>query len=176
MVLVVYGFPHSLHALQFEWMWQNPTKSRQLLEYRHELRAAYSVRSKCHALLRAMGTPVYTKFPLSVRVFSSKVYEELQRQVKKLDLVVDVELYESLDQLPPYLPKSKDTPTIRGTSCSLCVLSTEALVGCPMCHVGVHLICLASLWTTGTLDVLPTTGTCPACSARLKWIQLLTAP
>ncbi|EJU03443.1 hypothetical protein DACRYDRAFT_49905, partial [Dacryopinax primogenitus] len=32
MVMIVYGFPSKLHALQFEWAWQHPEVSRHMRE------------------------------------------------------------------------------------------------------------------------------------------------
>mmetsp|Transcript_11266 Transcript_11266/g.22680 ORF Transcript_11266/g.22680 Transcript_11266/m.22680 type:complete len:590 (+) Transcript_11266:23-1792(+) len=54
MVLLVSGFTTTRMALQFEWAWQNPIKTRILKGYSAQKRHFYGLQGKCLALIRLL--------------------------------------------------------------------------------------------------------------------------
>ncbi|KZT55847.1 hypothetical protein CALCODRAFT_408699, partial [Calocera cornea HHB12733] len=69
MVMIVYGFPSKLHALQFEWAWQHPEVSRHLREEFAPKRNAYFLMEKVKVLRGMLAHTPYRTWPLHVKIF-----------------------------------------------------------------------------------------------------------
>ncbi|CAG9460442.1 unnamed protein product [Pedinophyceae sp. YPF-701] len=81
MVLVVYGFPTKVQALQFEWAWQHPDRSKAVREAARKLgsRGQMGLQGKVRLLFEMLGCEPWCLFPLNVQILDTK-YEALQLQ------------------------------------------------------------------------------------------------
>lgn len=170
-LLVIYGFPHSIHALQFEWTWQNPMKSRLLTPWRKDLSAAWTLKHKLRVLLYMTKMTMCTKFPLTIGVFVPHVHTELVELASTLDLSVAINLLSSPQDLPLYHPQPQPLPLSSSSTCFICLDDLDHQLQCPHCLESMHMTCLANQWTI--TDLLPTTGTCPSCLENLQWTRLV---
>ena len=82
------------------------------------------------------------------------------------------------DSLKPHLEKAKSMLA----SASRCAVCSEKLPSngamtliCPTttCHMAGHLSCFASSFSGIAENLVPTTGNCPGCGAKLNWIDLV---
>ncbi|BFZ60019.1 Slx4p interacting protein [Saitoella coloradoensis] len=94
MTCIVYGFPTSLAALQFEWAWQNPHLTRQLpssfkdtlrTEVRGRTKRAYSKltfekRLECAHAMLATG---WIRWPLKVKIFNEATWQTWNKIMEK---------------------------------------------------------------------------------------------
>eukprot|EP00906_Rhabdomonas_costata_P034866 RCo049036 len=81
MVLCVYGFPSKVAALQFEWAWQHPEKSKLLAHRKEHFRGrigrAFLLRAKFAILHEMLHCKPWCHFALTVHLFSRERYEDL---------------------------------------------------------------------------------------------------
>ncbi|GAO49137.1 hypothetical protein SAICODRAFT_6358 [Saitoella complicata NRRL Y-17804] len=94
MTCIVYGFPTSLAALQFEWAWQNPHLTRQLpssfketlrtevrgKKKRASCKVTFDKRLECAHAMLATG---WTRWPLKVKVFNEATWRTWNKIMEK---------------------------------------------------------------------------------------------
>ncbi|KZV99005.1 hypothetical protein EXIGLDRAFT_726492 [Exidia glandulosa HHB12029] len=101
MNMIVYGFPSKLAALQYEWAWQHPQKTRHLRSVREEgavfARAAKSLKKNILVARLMLSSHPYNLWPLHVKLFTSEAmrfWGEAARSTPPLPagLTVQIEL------------------------------------------------------------------------------------
>ncbi|KAG8821208.1 Slx4p interacting protein [Serendipita sp. 400] len=77
MVMLVHGFPSRLSALQFEWAWQHPNKTRHLKgdDGRAMVSTAYTLRGRVHIVRVMLASHPYSNWPLGVKFFSLEAFK-----------------------------------------------------------------------------------------------------
>ncbi|KAK0226155.1 hypothetical protein IW262DRAFT_1267626 [Armillaria fumosa] len=151
MQMLVHGFPSKLSALQFEWAWQHPDRSRHL----HDQRRARAL-AACIRLVHSMiATPPFDSLALRVILFTPDAHTVWHK-------------------LPPSL-----LPATPGTICSVCTRPLDgdplatAICTTPTCSASSHLTCLASHFADGRM--IPRGGNCPECGEHVLWGDIIKA-
>ncbi|KAB5588870.1 hypothetical protein CTheo_7692 [Ceratobasidium theobromae] len=197
MEMIVHGFPSRLAALQFEWAWQRPGKSRHL---------------KLCVARNMLAAPPYHIWPLHVKLFTeeAKTFWEIQRPGLEEPLpqgfTCSVE-YEGADGKSP-VPASRPSDSRLGSmdikdteftlshiqkyqtivnsgsrlSCSICKSRIDAKhmvdhlthAVCPhsTCTAVSHLACLAKSFhkhPSNPTALIPRGGTCSKCNRYTLW-------
>ncbi|KIP10803.1 hypothetical protein PHLGIDRAFT_65067, partial [Phlebiopsis gigantea 11061_1 CR5-6] len=147
MQMVVHGFPSKLAALQFEWAWQHPWRSRHL---RDEGRQRFARSARLNYLRQRVGVAhgmlcshPYNTWPLHVKLFTedaSKIWHDLSRRIGPIDNPLDT-----------------------------------ALCPAPACTSLAHLACLAKHFILASAasesipSLIPRGGPCPSCRTYILW-------
>ena len=130
MVACVHGFPSKIIALQFEWSWQHPKKSKRVREAIEKVKNVgheYKLKAKLAYLFEIVNQPPWRTFPLTVQILSDKCLQVLKEfpslppGVKLLVApVCDIELY----HIKELVEKSKESPKSE-TSTKIFLLNLE---------------------------------------------------
>ncbi|KAI8890702.1 hypothetical protein K501DRAFT_319651 [Backusella circina FSU 941] len=183
-VMIIYGFPSKIHALQFEWAWQKPLRSRHVKKVRSDhsewignVRHAKLMLNKIWTAQMLLNTAPFCSLPLKLRFLlpntqalffdNSRLAKHIQSSVGSIEnLMQDVQAKEALaasnlESAPNTLP------------CFICASlitkeNTLDYIYCTYCHIHLHIICAAKIWT-GPDELIPTQGNCPGCNQALIW-------
>jgi predicted GIY-YIG superfamily endonuclease len=116
MVVVVSGFPNKVLALQFEWAWQHPGRSRLLRKYpvAKKLAKRRGPRAKLETLSLLLTTAPFKQYGLRVHTMNDKIHSTLRTFLDAMahDAVernVDLVRCVDLDILPVYAASTTAT-------------------------------------------------------------------
>ena len=188
MVIVVYGFPSRFAALQFEWAWQNPHKSRHFKSspipavFVGKQKERY-LAGKLQALNLMFHLDQYKRWPLHIHFTNSSVQKMFE---KLLDLPPHVGVSAGTLDMIPYDQNAKTLDGLDSFMCNICEKHVDIETphnwlsctsdSCPMLS---HLICLSTHFLkkeNESLDIpniIPLQGACPSCHKDLKWGNLI---
>jgi hypothetical protein len=197
MVVVVYGFPSRFAALQFEWAWQNPHKSRHLKnaygqsfftgKQREKL-----LTGKLQALSHMLGSSHWVRWPLQLHFCADAVFDAFQAAAP---IPPHIKITKgSLNTLPFNEDDSEDGNFFSYLDTDLvtyvCAECEEPLdesaadyLRCnhPPCTLTAHIICLSARFLREEYqkhkvkNLIPLGGTCPLCKVEVKWGDLIHA-
>ncbi|PRW45693.1 Structure-specific endonuclease subunit SLX1 [Chlorella sorokiniana] len=116
MVLVVYGFPTQVQALQFEWAWQHPEKSLGVRDIAAKLgrKKRYGVAGKVLLLMEMLRGEPWCYYPLTLQ-FLSSTYSALRGRCPPPPAHMQV-LVAPLEALPEVVEDAADPPEEEGGS------------------------------------------------------------
>lgn len=180
MEVVVYGFPNSRIALQFEWCWQNPEKSTKLKHVNFvELYQGTSGGSRFWAKLRVMHemltTPPWSRLSLRLCIPHDEIYRHLLNE-NRIPAQCQVAIHPIQDLcIEDKQPAFDNRPIPK--RCTLCPKELEIQPQnwfvCPKCKAFMHLRCLANRFIMNSpragMALIPTKGVCPLCRTDILW-------
>ncbi|KAI9363024.1 hypothetical protein DFJ73DRAFT_546384 [Zopfochytrium polystomum] len=106
MAVVVHGFPNKYAALQFEWAWQNPHKSRHFKVAAEGLYSAsrrdQRIDVKLMALVDMLNVDQFVRWPITVLVTNELLYKMFTLSLPPIPDQMKV-LFSPLDSLQPIL-------------------------------------------------------------------------
>ncbi|KAI9206196.1 uncharacterized protein BJ171DRAFT_42863 [Polychytrium aggregatum] len=203
MVLLVYGFPNRNSALQFEWAWQYPNRTRHI----ESRSSSKTLASRLQALESLSTSKRWCRWPLKVLILDPNL--KLPRSSapsRSADTFLPYPIsYGHIKELPydigdavaaefhrqdhlKLVSGADPLPTHRCCKICTCNVSLARLaswVGCIDCKAIFHLGCLAKRFLAqeaGALpcpsessgrELMPVSGACPGCSRRLEWGSLI---
>ncbi|KAJ3276019.1 Slx4p interacting protein [Terramyces sp. JEL0728] len=184
MAIVVYGFTSKFAALQFEWAWQNPHKSR---HFKDKVFAGKQserfLPSKLKALYLLLTLDHFQRWPLNLHFTMDSIctkFTNLGAVSKHVKISVG-----SLQTLEYNEDALEQHIRYESTTCQMCNENVDIECGewltcsdsrCPMIS---HLFCLSNRFLekekqlTGNEMLIPLNGVCPICQIDLKWGSLI---
>ncbi|KAF0700712.1 Aste57867_8766 [Aphanomyces stellatus] len=183
MILVVYGFPTKELALQFEWVWQHPYKSRftkptmGVLKTDASLGGMRSMKRKIRELHLILNLPPWSGLNMTVSYTSPSTFE-MGHSLDAFPLPPHMQLVvTTLDDLPAS-HATDDVDDDNGQVCHECGESLPTDAPVLRCYAGecsmrAHVACLSKRFTADGSPI-PEKGNCGVCAVELTWPELLT--
>lgn len=194
---IVHGFISSTQAMQFEWAWQNPDRTKALKLHPQQdgnifacSQSPYrTTGQRVSALAALLSVPPWSRCPLTVTVPSSKsVWEKIVKKVVFPSWArIDFRPMRAIATLSKYDYGSIEVVPGRNLtgSCAICSASTNVRRGtfCVACGVTFHLHCVASSGkfrypsescdTGATSCLIPNKIICPRCRRDIQWSEIV---
>jgi structure-specific endonuclease subunit SLX1 len=187
MIIVVYGFPSKIAALQFEWAWIHPHKSRHFskdsqIEFTGKKKEKL-LAEKLRALSFMFHLDPYSRWPLNLHFCNQQIYIQFM-QFHNPPMHIKVTIG-SISTLPITDTTTYEPSRVNDSGiCEVCqqdILMDDISnwVGCPYssCVMVSHLICLSKKFLAEDIsdqtNLIPVTGHCPSCGIELKWGDLI---
>lgn len=194
MVLIVWGLPNKIAALQFEHAWQHPAVSRHVKGSVQHLgfckttrkgrqREVLGTKKNIQVLFEMLQTSPYCRMPLLVQVFDSSTFWEVLPQLKDMQQHLPSHIavsHGSFDDLE-HICAEQMTARRRTVASALCEACCETLrlqdriVSCPSCASPFHVSCAAQAFNGlgGQLAMPDNVGKCPKCKVASAWPVLV---
>lgn len=175
MVMIIHGFPNNISALRFEWAWQNPTKTIRLqhLNLKKIPRKESEFQFKLRVLSEMLRVGPWCRLPLIIRWLEVEYCEEFDPERKPPSHMT---ICQGPVKSRNLKPKSSTTipPDTECLLCSSYITNGQSKITClnSNCELVAHITCLADLFLVPG-EYVPIEGSCPFCSVKLKWGDLI---
>ncbi|KAJ3165773.1 Structure-specific endonuclease subunit SLX1 [Geranomyces variabilis] len=204
MVCVVFGFPNKYAALQFEWGWQRPHLSRHFTAlypgaYKGT-RAEQKIPIKLRVLSDMLHLEQWARWPLNIHFTCPEVARAFASLPTPPPPHIPVAVGPLADIAAGSALNVKDNAAVRApmdaAGCVVCLepvsydIAADFLTcGASRCPMVGHLVCLSSWFLAEEAEhrtkaqrakgphseLLPVSGSCPLCRAKLRWGDMVRA-
>lgn len=192
-ITIVGGFPNHQTALQFEWQWQHPAKSRIPDLDTTTVSRGVGYKRLLNILSCLLKTRLWKQLNLVVYFFSGekcKEFTDMNGNAQVAVCATDQTQFEA--QRKDRIKARADTKNTQ--ICSVCHVSSlndrKWVWSCSKCDNACHLVCLATAadvvkstactpdataLSAVTKPLLPQYSTCPGCNTRTSWANVVAA-
>ncbi|XP_066930666.1 structure-specific endonuclease subunit SLX1-like [Clytia hemisphaerica] len=184
MVLIIHGFRSQVSALQFEWAWQNPLKSKRL-NHMKKLRGEKKFDLKLRALSEMLNTGPWNRLPLTIQWLKQEYQQNFP-----VNKPPPIHMPIAYGPLRFAKETSQNThENVQKETSKLCYFCNnekegtkeEKYLSCIVksCEYVGHITCYAQHFlTTDKSDdtcpnLLPVSGVCPGCKQEILWGDLV---
>lgn len=180
-IAIISGFPNKIIALQFEWQWQHPTKSR-ILGNEGGRQKKFGYKHALSTLSSLLQHKLWKQLNLTIS-FASELYLEEFRSFSEGINISNVALidHEKLNSEAKEGTQESAGPP-EGSNCKMCKESlsnsTRWFWSCKRCQNYCHLLCAAQSTTFATvfqtsLTIVPPSIKCSTCSHTIHWSDVV---
>lgn len=189
MVLINHGFHTSLAALQFEWAWQNPSKSRRLSHLPKRMSKEPMFTYRLRILSEMLNTGPWNRLPLTIQWLKQEYCQQFPlNRPPPIHMPIAYGTITTVKKVPSEKKAEEVATEIKtrteekdAENCMLCsaVEDEHKLLKCIVnsCDFVAHTICLAEVFLKQSNNqdkyVLPVEGKCPSCQQEMLWSDVI---
>ncbi|MES1913294.1 MAG: hypothetical protein MHM6MM_005494 [Cercozoa sp. M6MM] len=166
MVLCVSGFPNEVAALQFEWAWQNPSKSRLCKADHAAMRIKPGLPGRIQELYLLLSVLPFRNFELQINFHDDALLKQypVPATVNATARVMDPSQQESLIRFRAEAPRILQSAALNCTVCGK--TDGYSYIRCASCSLVFHAACAAR--RSEDANLLPSQFSC-ACGYSVAW-------
>ena len=169
-VAIVAGFPNKITALQFEWQWQHPDRTRIASTSSLSKRSGYK---KClDELVSLLNKNLWKQLNLTV-LFPNEDYMKEFQLIPGSDITSS---YTFISETFSFADPVRRCASLPAGTCLLCAApfsNESSFWTCSNCDKSLHLACTASKAVISDDCFVPARGECTHCNYSYPWSEIV---